>query len=249
MRSMGLPVAAIALTLAAAPAIGAAPKGAAPAKPTEKASPGPSIPDMAQMQAFFDKLFPPQPEPDPTRLALARTSVTAMWPDGAYSKMMTDFMGGMADRVMQLKASDLPVPKGKPGSASVSNDQSIHDMVAGKDPYFDQRMAAMRDVAAEEIGKLSPIIDPRMREGLARAMSRRFDARQLADINTFFATPSGRLFAGQYLQLWFSPDSMRAIFSAMPEMMKLMPDMMQKMKAANDRFPAPARPVSKPAKT
>ena len=87
------------------------------------------------------------------------------------------------------------------------------------------------------MGKVSAIIDPRMREGLARAMARRFDGQQLADINRFFATPSGHAFAGQYMQLWMDPDTIRSIFGSMPEMMKLMPDMMQRIKAANDRFP------------
>lgn len=201
------------------------------------------------MLAVIDKLFPPQPEPDPARLALARTSVQAMWPDGAYGKMMTGFMGGMFDRAMQLKASDLPGIPGKAPKAAAAKDKdlSVKEAIAGKDPYFDQRMAAMRGVVDEEVGKISAIIDPRMRDGLAKAMARRFDARQLGDINAFFATPSGHALAGQYMQLWLDPDTIRSIFSSMPEMMKLMPEMMQKFKAANDKFPKPAK-EAKPAK-
>ena len=193
------------------------------------------------MLAVIDKLFPPQPEPDPARLALARTSVQAMWPDGAYGKMMTGFMGGMFDRAMQLKASDLPGIPGKAPKAAAAKDKdlSVKEAIAGKDPYFDQRMAAMRGVVDEEVGKISAIIDPRMRDGLAKAMARRFDARQLGDINAFFATPSGHALAGQYMQLWLDPDTIRSIFSSMPEMMKLMPEMMQKFKAVNDQFPKP----------
>jgi hypothetical protein len=249
MRLFHIPTFAVALAAASSvPAYAAPPSKAATAAPTGKSSHAPPMPDMAQLQAFFDKLFPPQPDPDPARLALARTSVQSMWPDGAYGKMMTGFMSGMFDRVMQLKESDLPMGKAKAASASAEKGQSIHDMAAVKDPYFDQRMAAMRGVVTDEVGKISVIIDPRMRDGLARSMARRFDARQLADINGFFATPSGRALAGQYMQLWFDPDTMRSLMSAMPEMVKLAPDIMDKMKAANDRFPAPPKPVSKPAK-
>jgi hypothetical protein len=246
MRLISFSIAAVALT-ASVPSL-AAPAGKAPvASSSSKASHGPPMPDMAEMQAFFDKLFPPQPDPDPARLALARTSVTAMWPDGAYGKMMTGFMGGMVDRVMQLKMSDLPMGKGK-ASAAAGENRSIHDMAAGKDPYFDQRVTAMRGVLTDEVGKLSAIIDPRMRDGLARSMARRFDARQLTDINGFFVTPSGRALASQYIQLWLDPDTMRSLMAAVPEMMKLAPDIMDKMKAANDRFPAAPKPVSKPVK-
>ena len=117
--------------------------------PTDKPSLTKSPPNFEAMLAFFDKLFPPQPDPDPARLALARTSVTAMWPDGAYGKIMTGFMGGIFDRVMQLKKSDLASldPKARKMSASATvKDLSLHDQAAAKDPHFDERMAAMRQL-------------------------------------------------------------------------------------------------------
>lgn len=241
MRSIAL--AALLLAAPAAAHASPEPKAASPKEAVAKAAPS-----FEQMLAVIDKLFPPQPEPDPARLALARTSVQAMWPDGAYGNMMSGFMGGMVDRVMQLKASDLPALPGKAKKdAAKDQDLSVKEAIAGKDPYFDQRMAAMRGVIDEEVGKISTIIDPRMREGLARAMARRFDARQLGDINAFFATPSGHAFASQYMQLWLDPDTIRSMFGSMPEMMKLMPEMMQKFKAANDRFPKPPA-EAKPAK-
>jgi hypothetical protein len=256
MRAFDFSVPAIAVSVA----LTSAAASASPEKEV-KASPAPievveiakgtkakSPPDFAAMLAFMDKLFPPQADPDPARLALARTSVAAMWPDGAYGKMMTGFMGGMFDRAMQLKKSDLNVlddKKAKTAAAASSKDLSLHEQAAAKDPYFDQRVAAIREAVGEELGKVSAIIDPRVREGLARSMARRFDAQQLADINRFYATPSGRALASQTLQLWLDPDMMRSIFASMPEMMKLMPEMMQKLKAANDKFPKPpATPAS-----
>jgi hypothetical protein len=172
-----------------------------------------------------------------------------MWPEGAYGKMMTSFMGGMFDRVMSLKQSDFAALASKPAktSATAGVDLSLHDQAAAKDPHFDQRMAAIREAVGDEFGKISAIIDPRVRDGLARSMARRFDAQQLNDINTFFATPSGRALASQSMQLWVDPDMLRSLFGAMPEMIKLMPDMMQKMKAVDDKFPKPPKPPT-PAK-
>lgn len=207
----------------------------------------PKAPDMSAVFAMFDKLFPPQPDPDPARLALARTSAAAMWPNGAYAHMTTGMMSTVYDRVMQMKLSDLPGNDAKKSEAA-TDDPSIHALAAMKDPYFDQRMAAMRGVVEEEAGKVSAIIDPRIRDGLARSMARRFDERQLADINGFFATPSGRALATQYLQMWVDPDMMRSIFTTMPEMMKLMPDMMAKMKAAAEKYPSPPKDKAKATK-
>src|SRR5438552_3692939 len=185
---------------------------------------GKSPPNFDAMLGFVDKLFPPQPDPDPARLALARTAVGAMWPDGAYGKMMTGLMGGMVDKAMQLKESDFASLGGKaPKTAAAANGKelSVHDQAMAKDPLFDQRVAAIRAAVIEEIGKLSAVIDPRMREGLSRSMARRFDERQLADINTFFATSSGRALAGQYMQLWADPDTLRSLLGSVPDLMKL----------------------------
>lgn len=229
-------IAALALTISGSAL--AAPPSSSAAKSAAAAMKSP--PDFQAMLGLLDKLFPPQPDPDPARLALARTSVAAMWPDGGYSRMMTGMMGGIFDRVMKIKPSDLPPMAGiaaKPGGPS--NDKSLHEQAAAKDPYFDQRVAAMRGVLSEEFGKLSTIIDPRVRDGLARAMARRFDAQQLTEINRFYATPAGHALASQSLALWVDPDMMRSMFSAMPEMMKLMPEIMQKVDAANRKFPKP----------
>jgi hypothetical protein len=251
MRKLGVGAAIAALSLmvsgtaVAAPATKSAPKSPAPAK---KSSP----PNFEAMLGFVDKLFPPQPEPDPARLALARTSVAAMWPDGAYGRMMTGMMGGMFDRFMQMKQSDFAAMGGKaPKGVTPSGDLSLHEQAAAKDPYFDQRVAAMRAVFTEELGKISAIIDPRIRDGLARTMARRFDAQQLNDINRFYATPSGHALASQSMQMWVDPDMMRSIFASVPEMMKLMPEIMQKVQAANEKFPKPpkaASPEAKPTK-
>ena len=197
------------------------------------------------MFALFDKLFPPQPDPDPARLALARTSVQSMWPDGTYGQVMTGFMGPVLERGMKLKSSDFTAMAGMKAKATTADkDLSLHDTLAGKDPYFDQRVAAIRAVVAEELSKISLIIDPHIRDGLGRAMARRFDAQQLGEINRFFATPTGQKFAGQALQLWIDPDAIRSMFGSMPEMMKLMPEMVEKLKAANDKFTKP--PEAKP---
>jgi hypothetical protein len=208
-------------------------------------------PNFDAIMSAIDKMFPPQTDPDPARLALARMSVQAMWPNGAYAKMMTGFIGNIFSGVMRMKKSDLALIGNKAPTtraSKVSDNQSIHDQAAAKDPYFDQRMVAMRNLIDEEIGKMSVVVDPHMREGLARSMARRFDARQLSDINGFFATPSGHALATDYMQLWFEPDTLRAMLSAFPEMMKLMPDAMQKFKAVNDKFPKPPSPPAKAAK-
>jgi hypothetical protein len=206
-----------------------------------------AMPDMGAVFALFDKLFPPQPDPDPARFAMAQGAVGAMWPDGSYGKMMTGMLGGMVDRAMTMKASDLEALSGKApaNDADGEDGPSLHDLAASSDPHFDERVTAIRATVDEEMVKVSAVIDPRIREGLARTMARSFDQTQLADINAFFATPTGRAFASQYMQMWMSPDTMRSIFKSVPQLMTLMPEMMEKIKAASDKFPKPAKAAAK----
>jgi hypothetical protein len=246
---IAISVGAMTSAAAAAPEHQAAVAVAPPIKAVATAKAG--VPNFDAMIGIFDKMFPPLPDPDPARLALARTAVVSMWPDGAYGKMMRGFLGGTIDRAMQLKTSDLMGMAGAPAKTDASapaNDQSFHDKAAAKDPFFDQRMTAYRQVLEEETAKMSTVIDPRMRDGLARSMARKFDARQLADIDAFFATPSGHALASQYMQLWVEPDTLRSMFTAVPEMMKLMPDATRKMKAIDAKFPKPPK-ADKPDKT
>lgn len=239
MRSIAL----VAILLAS-PAL-----AAAPAKHHRAAAPPPTMmlhapPDFGAMLSLMDKLFPPQPDPEPARLALARTAVAPMWPEGAYGRMMSSLMGRMVDGVMQLKKSDLDSAIGglaKPTATNASDDLSVHDQAAASDPDFDRRVAAIRAAVSDELGKVSAVIDPRMRDGLARSMARRFDAQQLNDINAFFATPSGHALASNYMQLFVDPDTIRSLFQSLPEMMNLMPEMMDRAKAASDQFPPPPK--------
>lgn len=246
MRTIGL----VAILLAS-PAMAAAPAQhhARPAVPAPGKMLPTTPPDLNAMLSLMDKLFPPQADPDPARLALARSAVAPMWPDGAYGKMMSSLIGRMFDQAMQLKKSDLDAAMGAPAKPSVPDawaDLSVHDQAAAKDPNFDRRVAAIRAVVTDEMATVSTVIDPRMRDGLARSMARRFDAQQLADINAFFATPSGRALAGNYIQLFVDPDTIRSLFQSLPEMIKLMPRMIDRVKAASDQFPAPSKPAGTP---
>ena len=238
----------------AAPSSKAVPAATSKSEHAEGGTNGPTTkvaPNFDAMLSIFDKMFPPQSDPDPARLELARLSAQPMWPDGAYGNMMKGLLGGMFDRVMLMKASDFAALSDKvrtTGANAAKADLSIHDQAAANDPHFDQRMAAMRDILDQEMIRISAVVDPRMRDGLARAMARRFDVRQLTDINAFFATPSGHAMASQYMQLWLDPDMIRSMTGSLPQMMKLMPEMSERLKAVQAEYPKPAAASAKPAK-
>jgi hypothetical protein len=247
---MRLTIFAAALLFAGTPAI-AAPAAkepaaaAAPAKDKEASARKKPDFDMAQVMAMFDKIFPAQPDPLPQRLALARTAVRGLFPDGTYARMMGGMMHGVIDRVMGLSPADLgaKAAKGKPAET-----MTLRQKLAKDDPHFEERMRVTERVVGEELTKIAAVIEPRLREGLARSMARRFDEKQLADINAFLATDSGRAFGSQSMAMWIDPDVVRSMITSFPEIMTAMPGAMKRVETETAHLPKPKK-AEKPAKS
>jgi len=215
-------------------------------KPEEKSAASKAKPDfdLSKLMAVFDKIFPPQPEPAPAKLALARSTAAGMLPTGTYASLFEEVMGGMVERVLALSPSDFV---SKPGKGEKPGSTTLRQQMIEDDPHFEERMRIMRRVIGEELVKISALIEPRLREGLARSMARRFDDRQLTDINTFLSTPSGKAFAGQAMKMWIDPDVMRSMVQAFPEMITAVPGAMARLEAATAHLPKPKKRESDPA--
>ena len=230
---MRIVLAALLLAGAAAPAL--AEEAVKPA--TEEAKNKASAFDLAKVMAMFEKIFPAGPEPAPARLALARTTAGAMLPNGTYAGLFDEVMSGMVERVMSLTAADIGVaPKGKETSAT-----TLRQRIAAEDPHFEERMRIMRRVIGEELLKLSAVMEPKLRDGLARSIARRLDETQLTEINAFLATDSGKAFAGQTMRMWVDPDVMRSMVQTVPHMITAMPGAMTRLEAETAHLPKPKK--------
>ena len=102
-------------------------------------------------------------------------------------------------------------------------------------------MRIMRRVIGEELVKISAVMEPKLREGLARSMARRFDEKQLRDINAFLATESGRAFAAENMKMWIDPDVMRSIVQSFPHMISAVPGAMLRLEAETAHLPKPKK--------
>ena len=227
-------------TLALALATVTVPSAVYAETPTTKAAPakGAAKPNaqeaMALVTKFFDKLFPAGPEPDPVRLAAARQASFAMFPQGAYAEAVNGFTEKMADHVLNMSEADLadlapPTAKGKNKKAATPSKppstEPLRLVLAKKDPMFDAKLAAGKAFAKTLFVKFGEVAEPKLREGMARSMARRFDAQQMAEIGRFLATPTGAAYGRQMVGLWFEPEVMRGAYQAFPDLMKLAPDL------------------------
>ena len=183
---------------------------------------------------------PPAPaQADPARLAAAERVVAALVPPGTYMRMMRDqfpvMMDGMMTQMMGMSAADLGAP-GAGGSTA-----PVGKAIAEADPHFRERMSIMTKVMGEEFGTVFDKLEPRLRVGLSRAFARKFTTAQLNELDGFFATPTGKAFAGEYLATFMDPEVMQEMMAATPEIMKAMPAIMAKVEKATAHLPPPPK--------
>jgi hypothetical protein len=194
--------------------------------------------DPAQLLEVFEKLFPAQPDPVPARLSLSRVAVQGLFPDGSYGQLMDAMLGDLTDRVLDLSEADFSA-KGKDGKAP--SRATLREAAIKDDPHFEERMKIIERVIGDEMAKIARIVEPKLREGLARSMARRFDEAQLGDINTFLATDSGRAFGRQSMAMWVDSDVMRAMVASFPEVISAMPGAMKRLESETAHLPKPKK--------
>ena len=109
------------------------------------------------------------------------------------------------------------------------------------DPAFEARQAATMPVLMGGIAEVVAAEEPSLREGMAEAYAARFSLKELADIEAFFATPSGAAYAGSMMALSTDPAIMARAQAMVPKMTAAMPALIAKASAAAAGLPPPRR--------
>lgn len=181
---------------------------------------------------------PTKPAVDPQRLALAKQAVAAIMPPGTMQRIMKDSMSNMEEMMLKsmfdMRGADL-------GVTGDGKDKTLREAMAEKDPHFEERMRITNRVMTEEMGAIFSKMEPRMAEGMARSYARRFSLAELTEINRFFASAAGASFARQSFELMTDPEMMTEMMAFMPEMMKEMPAIGEKLKKATVHLPPPPK--------
>lgn len=183
-------------------------------------------------------------EIDPARLVAAQQTIDHIFPAGTYGRIMDGAMKAVMDNVMgsigKMQMRDLGAIGGLDEKQLDDLGQgTLDDIMAIYDPAFHQRMDITMKIMMGEMTTLMTQFEPGIRDGLARAYARRFSADQLADLNRFFATPSGRAYAADSMLLFMDPEVMQKMQAFMPQMMKQMPGITKKFESATASLPKP----------
>ena len=189
------------------------------------------------------------PVADPARIAAAKPVVDKLWPLGTYRRMMdgtmSKLMDGMVAQMFDMRASDMAAAGGK---AATTGDKTLGQVATERDPYFRERMSITMKTMMDEMLPLMEKMEPKVRDGLTNVYARRYTVAQLADMDRFFATPSGKAYADYAMMIFADPEIIKGMQSFTPELLKAMPRIMEKAKQATAHLPPPPPNPSSTAK-
>lgn len=184
---------------------------------------------------------------EPARLAAARKVVEKVFPLGTYKRMMSGTMQTLMDSMMG-GAMDMPIgPIAAMGGLETDQvkalgDAKLSDIMKIYDPYYRERTQLGMRAMMDAMGSMMSEFEPRMQAGLTRAYARKFTPAQLGELDAFFATPTGSIYAAESMTLYMDPEVMREMQTLVPDLMKHMPDLIKANSEATKHLPPPRKP-------
>ncbi|BBB11179.1 hypothetical protein SPYCA_0437 [Sphingopyxis sp. FD7] len=179
--------------------------------------------EMDEVIALVEKMFDTKSLPpiDPARLAIAEQTTAALIPAGSIEKMLDNLYGRMFRTLMGEFSGQsdlmLSIKTGVESDKIAALDDATKGQIADLfDPHRKEREEQITRVVMPLIREALADMEPPMRAGLAKAYARRFTGAQLADVNAFLATPTGQLYASEWMALQADPEVMVAVVKAVP---------------------------------
>lgn len=179
--------------------------------------------EMDKAIEMVEKMFGTKdlPPVDPARLALAQKTTAALVPAGGLEKMLDNVYGKMFNTFLEEMGGtsdlSLSIKTGVDSETIAALDADTKKAVAAVfDPNSKQRNDQMIKVIRPLISEFLADLEPPMRDGLAHAYARKFTPAQLGEMNAFFATPTGSVYAAESMALSADPEVMVIMIKAMP---------------------------------
>lgn len=202
--------------------------------------------EMAGVMAMLGSMFKAEPltAEQQARLPLAQTIVGKIMPDGTMREMFDGMMGGMFGDLMKMGANAEPASTfianqlGLYGEEISLSDEQATEIANMLDPARKERKAKEAEMMPQVIGEVMTTMEPTMRKAMSELYAVYFNDAELADIDTFFSTPSGTAYARKSFKMSSDPRIMAATMESLPQMMEQFGAIEAKMKAATADLPA-----------
>jgi len=184
---------------------------------------------------------------DPAALAMAGPLADKLFPPGTYSRLMgstmNSMMDSMMDSMMQMPIGQFARMAGVPEQDLAKLDKaSMAQLMEILDPAFKERSSLSMRAMMGGMTSLMTDFEPRVRVALARAYARKFTPAQLKELDAFFNTPTGGVFAAESFAIYGNPEMLGAMQALMPELMQKMPELMGAVQKATAHLPPPRKP-------
>lgn len=199
--------------------------------------------EKADPFAMLSGLFAVEPltAEQEARLPQATAIIARLVPDGAMAEMM----GTMFDRIIKpMEDLGRASPDRRVADAlgvgefdlelTEAEAQEIADMF---DPAFEEREAREMALMPEMMQGLMSALEPPLRKAMAELYAINFNESELRDIDAFFATPTGAVYARRSFAMASDPRIMAATMEAMPGVMGPIGEIEQRVKAATADLP------------
>ncbi len=194
--------------------------------------------DMAEAFSLFGTLFkadPLTPEQE-ALLPVATEMARRIMPEGSFrtamretiDPMMTVIIGNLDSNPRVRLAEISGVGEGDLESLSDAEAQEALDIF---DPQYAARNERITRAVTAMMGKLLEAVEPAYREGMARALARRFSEAEMRELLAFFATPTGGKFAAQSFLVQYDPQLMGVMEAMGPAAVKLVPELTEEFAA------------------
>ena len=204
---------------------------------------------MANFAAKIGELFTAEPltSEQESRLPLAGEVVAMMTPPGFYADVMGEMMSSTVEPIFGMMSGPLIAESLLTDQVGLADDELPElteepnaRIVALLDPVAPQRAEAMTSAMTSWMSGMFEQIEDPLREGFTKAFATRFADEQLLDLQTFFATPTGALYAKQAFSIYADPQVMAASMQMMPEMLGSIAGLVSSFETAMANLP-PAR--------
>jgi Uncharacterized protein conserved in bacteria (DUF2059) len=179
-------------------------------------------PDVGYISnGLLDAAPPPPLTPEQqARLPLATALAEKVIPPGSMNDMLSGMFGGT---LAPLAADAEPDPYSALSRRGIFmgreqlDESRARRMAAMLDPAWDERERRERALTAQAIGGIMETMEPLLRQAMAEMYAIHFSAAELADIDAFFATPSGAAYARQSYRMSSDPRMTGAMMGIIPQ--------------------------------
>ncbi|MXO86127.1 hypothetical protein GRI38_08810 [Altererythrobacter aurantiacus] len=202
--------------------------------------------DQTKLLSVMGDLFAAEPltPQQEQRLPAASAVAADVLPAGFYGKMMSDMMDSIMSPLLAMMNGPLgaqalierKVGLGGDEFPQLSDEESTQ-VVALLDPAASERADVLRNRMTTWMSGFFTKLEEPMRDGLSRAYAVRFDEGELAQIQQFFATPTGGKYASESMAIFADPQVMSAMMQSVPMMMESLPEMTAQMESAMANLP------------